>query len=80
MECTICLNTMNANDNDSDSINKVLTLKRENINNIDKKFSNYLTKIYWLRRYEQHNLTKEISNKQNFIDRFLTIIFMKIFN
>jgi hypothetical protein len=27
MECTICLNTMNANDNDSDSINKVLTLK-----------------------------------------------------
>ena len=61
-------------------INKTLTLKRENINNIDKKFSNYLTKIYWLRRYEQHNLTKEISNKQNFIDRFLTIIFMKIFN
>ena len=61
-------------------INKTLTLKRENINNIDRKFSNYLTKIYWLRRYEQHNLTKEISNKQNFIDRFLTIIFMKIFN
>lgn len=60
-------------------IKKELTLKRENINNIDKKFSNYLTKIYWLRRYEQHNLTKEISNRLNFFDRFITIIFMKIF-
>jgi len=27
MDCTICLNPMNANDNDSDSINKVFTLK-----------------------------------------------------
>ena len=57
---------------------KELTIKRENINNIDKKFSNYLTKIYWLRRNEQHNLTKEISNRLNIFDRFITIIFMKI--
>lgn len=60
-------------------IKKELTLKRENINNIDKKFSNLLTKIYWQRRYEQHNLTREISNKLNFLDRFITIIFIKIF-
>jgi len=60
-------------------IKEELTLKRKNINNIDKKFSNYFTKIYWQRRYEQHNLTREISKRLNFIDRFITIIFMKIF-
>ena len=60
-------------------INKTLTFKRENINNIDKKFSNYLSKVYWLRRYEQHNLTRELSNKMNILDRFLTLIFMKLF-
>ena len=60
-------------------IDKVLTLKRQNINNLDKKFSNYFRKIYWLRRYEQHTLTKEISDKFNFLDRFITIIFMNIF-
>lgn len=60
-------------------IKKVLTLKREYINNIDKKFSNYFTKIYWDRRYEQHNLTKDISNRLNIFDRFITIIFMKFF-
>ena len=60
-------------------IKKNLTIKREDINNIDKKFSNYLTKIYWLRRYEQHNLTRQISGKSNFLDRIITIIFMKVF-
>ena len=60
-------------------IKKKLTIKRENINNIDKKFSNYLTKIYWLRRYEQHNLTKQISDRLNFLDRLITFIFIKIF-
>ena len=60
-------------------IKKNLTIKREDINNIDKKFSNYLTQIYWLRRYEQHNLTRQISSKSNFLDRIITIIFMKIF-
>jgi hypothetical protein len=59
-------------------VNKILTSKRENINNLDKKFSNYLRKIYWLRRYEQHNLTRKISKKLNLIDRFITIIFIKI--
>ena len=60
-------------------IKKELTLKREDINNIDKKFSNYLTRIYWVRRYEQHTLTKQISNRLNILDRFITIIFMNIF-
>ncbi len=60
-------------------IKKELTLKREGINNIDKKFSNYLKKIYWIRRYEQHNLTRQLSNQLNFLDRFITIIFIKIF-
>ena len=60
-------------------IKKELTIKREDINNIDKKFSNYLTRIYWVRRYEQHTLTKQISNRLNILDRFITIIFMKIF-
>ena len=59
-------------------VNKILTSKRENINNLDKKFSNYFRKIYWLRRYEQHNLTRKISKKLNLIDRFITIIFIKI--
>ena len=59
-------------------IKKILTLKRVNINNIDKTFSNYLTKVFWLRRYEQHNLTKQISNKKNYVDRFITYIFKKI--
>ena len=59
-------------------IKKILTLKRVNINNIDKTFSNYLTKVFWLRRYEQHNLTKQISNKKNYVDRFITYIFKRI--
>ena len=59
-------------------INKILTVKRSNSNNIDKKFSNYLTKIYWLRRYEQHDLTKKISNQSNIIDRILTTTLIKI--
>ena len=60
-------------------IKKELTIKREDINNIDKKFSNFLTRIYWVRRYEQHTLTKQISNRLNILDRFITIIFMNIF-
>ena len=59
-------------------IDKILTLKRENINNIDKTYSNHLKRIYWLRRYEQHNLTKKISNQSNPVDRLITLIFMKI--
>ena len=59
-------------------VDKILTLKRENINNIDKRYSNYLKKIYWLRRYEQHKLTKKISKETNPIDRLITLIFMKI--
>ena len=60
-------------------IKKELTIKRQDINNIDKKFSNFLTRIYWVRRYEQHTLTKQISDRLNILDRFITIIFMNIF-
>jgi len=59
-------------------LNEILTLKRENINNLDKKYSNYLSKIYWLRRLEQHNMTIRNSNRNNFFDRFITIFFSKI--
>ena len=59
-------------------INEILTLKRENINNLDKKYSNYFSKIYWLRRLEQHNMTIRNSNRNNFFDRFITIFFSKI--
>jgi len=61
-------------------ISKVLTLKRENINNFDKNYSNFFTKIYWNRRHEQHLMTKEISNKFNLIDRLLTFIFKNLLN
>ena len=60
-------------------INEILTLKRENINNLDKKYSNYLSKIYWLRRLEQHNMTQINSGRNNIFDRLITIIFLKIF-
>ena len=60
-------------------LNEILTLKRENINNLDKKYSNYLSKIYWLRRLEQHNMTKRNSGRNNIFDRLITIIFLKIF-
>jgi hypothetical protein len=60
-------------------INKVLTTKIENINNLDKNFSNIKDKNYWLRRLEQHNLTKNLSGRINLIDRVLTILLLKIF-
>tara|TARA_B100000768_G_scaffold114367_1_gene105873 strand:+ start:2404 stop:3195 length:792 start_codon:yes stop_codon:yes gene_type:complete len=59
-------------------LNKVLTSKKEGINNLDKTFTNYFKKKYWIRRYEQHTITKELSNKINFIDRCLTIFFKNI--
>jgi|TARA_B110000971_G_scaffold177596_1_gene183307 glycosyltransferase involved in cell wall biosynthesis len=60
-------------------LSKILTLKRENINNLDKKYSNYFSKIYWLRRLEQHNMTEKNSHKKNFFDRVITLFFLKIF-
>ena len=60
-------------------LNKVLTLKRENINNLDKVYSNYFSKIYWLRRLEQHNMTKRNSGRNNVFDRLITVFFLKIF-
>ncbi len=60
-------------------LNEILTLKRENIKNLDKKYSNYLSKIYWLRRLEQHNMTQINSGRNNIFDRLITIIFLKIF-
>ena len=60
-------------------INKILTTKIENINNLDKNFSNFRHKNYWHRRLEQHKLTENLSGKINFIDRIITFIFLKIF-
>ena len=60
-------------------LDKIFTLKRENINNLDKKYSNYFNKLFWIRRLEQHNLTKKLSGKNNFVDRFITIFFLKLF-
>ena len=60
-------------------LNEILTLKRENINNLDKKYSNYFSKIYWLRRLEQHNMTERNSGRNNIFDRLITIFFLKIF-
>tara|TARA_Y100001954_G_C15731549_1_gene563562 strand:+ start:74 stop:859 length:786 start_codon:yes stop_codon:yes gene_type:complete len=60
-------------------LNQILTSKKENINNLDKTFSGLKNRNYWNRRFEQHVLTKILSNKNNYIDRFLTYIFRKIF-
>ena len=64
--------------NNFEYIDRNLTTKIENINNLDKTFLKLNKKIYWLRRMEQHNLTKEISNKLNILDRLITFIFLKI--
>ena len=61
-------------------LDKILTFKKEDINNLDKTFTNYFKKIYWSRRYEQHKMTKQLSNKMNVIDRLLTIFFKNILN
>ena len=60
-------------------IDKVLTTKVENINNLDKNFSNITHKNYWYRRFEQHELTRQLSGKINLIDRIITLFFLKIF-
>tara|TARA_Y100000768_G_C23968583_1_gene679245 strand:+ start:749 stop:1537 length:789 start_codon:yes stop_codon:yes gene_type:complete len=60
-------------------LNHIFTIKLENINNLDKTFSNMRTKKYWMRRKEQHELTRHLSGKKNFFDRILTNIFLKFF-
>ena len=60
-------------------IDKILTTKVENINNLDKKFSNISDKNYWYRRLEQHKLTKKLSGRINLLDRIITLFFLKIF-
>lgn len=60
-------------------LNKILTSKKENINNLDKTFVGFRNKNFWSRRFEQHELTRLLSNKKNFLDRLLTFILMKIF-
>ena len=59
-------------------LDKILTSKKENINNLDKTFSGFKNKNFWIRRYEQHELTKILSGKKNLFDRFLTLILIKI--
>ena len=60
-------------------IDQNLTTKLEDINNLDKNYSNKIKKNYWLRRKEQHDLTLKLSGKKNLIDRFVTKIFLKLF-
>ncbi len=60
-------------------LNKILTSKKENINNLDKTFTGITNKKFWIRRFEQHELTKKLSGKKNYIDRFVTLILMNIF-
>lgn len=57
-----------------------LTLKLENINNLDKTFASFNKKIFWERRIEQHKLTKILSNRSNFIDLSFSKFFKLIFN
>lgn len=57
-----------------------LTLKLENINNLDKTFSRLNKKIFWDRRIEQHKLTKLLSNRSNFIDLNFSKFFKLIFS
>ena len=61
------------------NIKNILTTKVENINNLDRTFSNKLKKIYWQRRMEQHKLTHQLSGKLNLIDRCITLIILKFF-
>lgn len=60
-------------------LNNKWTKKLENINNLDTQYSDYLKKKFWLRRMEQHQLTKQLSRKNNIIDRFITMLCLKIF-
>jgi len=60
-------------------LNNILTSKKEDINNLDKTFSGLKNKNFWIRRFEQHELTRILSGKKNLIDRYLTLILMKIF-
>lgn len=60
-------------------IDKVLTLKLEDVNNLDYTFNQITKKSYWNRRIEQHMMAKQNSERKNYIDYFLTKIIMKIF-
>jgi hypothetical protein len=60
-------------------IDQNLTTKLEDINNLDKNYSNKIKKNYWLRRKEQHDLTLKLSGKKNLIDRLVTKICLKLF-
>ena len=69
----------NRNKKKFEFINENLTTKLENINNLDKNYSNKIKKNYWLRRMEQHDLTRKLSGKTNIIDRIITKIFLNFF-
>jgi glycosyltransferase involved in cell wall biosynthesis len=56
------------------SIKKILTIKNEYNNNLDKKFSNILTKIYWVRRFEQHKYYYNLTKKKS-LEYYLCFIF-----
>ena len=47
------------------STKKILTIKKEYKENLDKKFSNVLSKIYWTRRFEQHKYYYYLTKKKS---------------
>jgi glycosyltransferase involved in cell wall biosynthesis len=47
------------------STDKILTIKNEYKENLDKRFSNILSKIYWTRRFEQHKYYYNLTNKKS---------------
>ena len=47
------------------STKKILTIKKDYKENLDKKFSNILSKIYWTRRFEQHKYYYCLTKKKS---------------
>ena len=40
-------------------LKQILTIKKESLISVDKKYSNKLSEIYWARRIEQHKYLKK---------------------
>ena len=68
------------------STEKILTIKQEHKENLDKKFSNVLSKIYWIRRFEQHKYYHKLTKKKTleyyicFIINFFINLYSKKYN
>ena len=68
------------------STEKILTIKQEHKENLDKKFSNVLSKIYWIRRFEQHKYYHKLTKKKTleyyicFVINFFINLYSKKYN